>query len=323
MGGADGAEVIPLEEARRRTPAPVSRTQGAASGSLVTLPGVPQPPPEAEEALRRMLAFLRRRLTGEYDVDVFGFDEELTEQVVMPLLRPLYRRWWRVETSGVERVPSEGGALLVANHSGTLPFDAAMTTLALLDEHPAHRHLRGLAADLVMRTPLLGALARKTGATLAHDSDALALLQRGEVVGVWPEGFKGIGKRYAQRYKLQRFGRAGFVRVALQAQVPIIPVAVIGAEEIYPMLTDVRPLARLLGLPYFPVTWQFPWLGPLGVVPLPSKWLIVFGQPIETTRYGPDGWQDPMLQFELADRIRDTIQQMLYRNLLGRRSMFA
>ena len=323
MSQPDGAEVIPLEEARRRSGGGAPRRRPSADGTLLHLPDAATTAPPTDEAVERLLAFLRRRLTGDYDVDVFGFDEELTEQVLMPLFRPLYRRWWRVETSGIERVPSEGGALLVANHSGTLPFDAVMTKLALLDEHPAHRHLRELGADLVMRTPLLGTLARKSGNTLAHENDALALLERGELVGVWPEGFKGVGKRYAQRYKLQRFGRGGFVRVALQAQVPIIPVAIIGAEETYPMIADVRPLARLLGLPYFPVTWQFPWLGPLGLVPLPSKWLIAFGTPIDTTRLGADAYKDPMLQFELADRVRDTIQQMLYRNLLGRRSMFS
>ena len=279
-------------------------------------------PPIDVEMVARALAFVRRRLTGDYEVDVYGFDRELTEQVLLPLARPLYRRYWRVQAVGLSNVPDTGGALIAANHAGTLPFDAIMTKVALLDDHPAHRHLRELAADLALRVPIVGPLARKSGNTLAHNDDAVRLLDSGELVGVWPEGFKGVGKPYRDRYKLQRFGRGGFVQVALRAQAPIIPVAIIGSEEIYPLIANVRILARLFGLPYFPVTWQFPWLGPLGVVPLPSRWSIEFGQPIDTTAYGPDAADDPMLVFELTDRVRDTIQQMLYRNLMGRRSVF-
>lgn len=279
-------------------------------------------PPDEDDVIAEALAFLRRRLTGDYEIDVYGFDRELTEFVIMPLARLLYTRYWRVLATGLDHVPREGGALVVANHAGTLPFDAVMTKVALFDEHPGHRHLRELAADLALRAPVIGPLARKTGNTLAHCDDARRLLAAGELVGVWPEGFKGIGKLYKDRYKLQRFGRGGFVEVALRTQVPIIPVAIIGAEEIYPMVGNAKLLARLLGLPYFPVTWQFPLLGPLGLLPLPSKWVIDFGEPIDTRAYGPEAADDPMLVFELTDRVRDTIQQMLYRNLMGRRSIF-
>ena len=277
---------------------------------------------ELEEAAAQVLAFLRRRLTGDYDVDVYGFDRDLTEGVLMPLARPLYQRWWRVRTVGIEHVPADSGALLVANHAGTLPLDAIMTKLALLDDHPEHLHLRELAADLALRLPFIGPLARKSGNTLANDDDAVRLLESGEVVGVWPEGFKGVGKHFRDRYKLQRFGRGGYVQVALRAQVPIVPTAIVGSEEIYPLIGNVRWLARLLGFPYFPVTWQFPWLGPLGVVPLPSKWIIEFGEPIDTTNYGPAAADDHLTVLELSDRVRDTVQQMLYRTLMGRRSIF-
>jgi 1-acyl-sn-glycerol-3-phosphate acyltransferase len=297
-------------------PGPGERSAGGHTAGLGTGHG------ESEDAVAEALAFLRRRLTGDYPIDVFGFDRELTEQVLLPLGRPLYRNWWRIRATGMSHVPSQGGALLVANHAGTIPFDAIMTKLALYDEHPAHRHLRELAADLAFKVPGIGPIARKSGNTLAHDSDALSLLQGGELAGVWPEGFKGIGKLYRDRYKLQRFGRGGFVEVALRAQVPIIPVAVIGSEETYPMMANVKLLARLFGLPYFPITWQFPWLGPLGLLPLPSRWIIDFGEPIDTTVYGPEAADDPMQVFELTDRVRDTIQQRLYRNLLGRRSIF-
>jgi 1-acyl-sn-glycerol-3-phosphate acyltransferase len=268
------------------------------------------------------LSFLRRRITGDYDADLYGFDRELTEQVLLPLARPLYRRYWRVQASGLDHVPAESAALLVANHAGTLPFDAIMLKVALLDEHPAHRHLRELAADLALRIPGVGPLARKCGNTLVHADDAGRLLGEGELVGVWPEGYQGLGKPYRERYKLQRFGRGRFVEMALRAQVPIVPVAIIGSEEIYPMLANVKILARLLGLPYFPITWQFPLLGPAGLLPLPSRWRIDFGEPIDTTPYGADAVDDPMLVSELTDRVRDTIQQMIYRNLMDRRSRF-
>ena len=348
------AEVIDLDDVRRRgvgnsarprcaadiTPGQACRNYAGSSGfcrvhepepgedgqPTVSAPlADPQPPaPEGgfDEAIEAALAFLRRRLTGDYEIDLYGFDRELTEQVLLPLARPLYQHYWRVRTVGLEHVPSETGALIVANHAGTVPFDAIMTKVALLDEHPAHRHLRELAADLALRVPIVGPLARKTGNTLAHEEDARRLLGAGELVGVWPEGFKGIGKLYRDRYKLQRFGRGGFVSVALRSQVPIIPVAIIGSEEIYPMMANVRFLARLFGFPYFPITAQFPLLGPLGLLPLPSKWVIDFGEPIDTTQYGPEAADDPMLVFELTDRVRDTIQQMLYRNLMGRRSIF-
>jgi 1-acyl-sn-glycerol-3-phosphate acyltransferase len=272
----------------------------------------------AEEALE----FLGRRVLGEYEVDEFGHDPDLVEHVLAPLLRPLYRHWWRVETRGLEHVPASGPALVVGNHAGTLPFDALMVALALLDEHPAHRSLRMLAADLAFNLPVVAPLARKSGNTLACAEDATRLLESGELVGVWPEGYKGLGKPYRERYQLQRFGRGGFVEVAVRTGSPIVPVAVVGSEEIYPMVANLRRLARLLGFPYFPVTPTFPALGPLGAIPLPSKWLIEFCPPIETAHLGPEAVLDPMVLFDLTDQVRDTIQQTVHRNLLRRRGVF-
>jgi 1-acyl-sn-glycerol-3-phosphate acyltransferase len=275
-----------------------------------------------ERRAARGLAFLRRRITGEYEVDEFGFDPDLTDNVLLNLIRPLYEKYFRVEARGLERVPNDGGALIVANHSGTLPLDALMTQVALWDHHPVGRHLRMLAADVVFTMPYVGSYARKAGHTLACNPDALRLLEGGEVVGVWPEGFKGIGKPFSERYRLQRFGRGGFVSAALRTGTPIIPTAIVGAEEIYPKIGDIKPLARLLGIPYVPVTPTFPWLGPLGLVPLPSKWYIVFGEPIETSGYDPAAADDPMLVFNLTDQVRESIQDTLYRVLLQRRSVF-
>ena len=268
------------------------------------------------------LNFLRHRLTGDYTVDEFGFDAELTDTLVLPPLRALYEKWFRVTTHGVENLPAEGGALLVSNHSGTLPLDALMTSVAVHDETSGHRHLRGLGADLVFKVPFVGSLARKSGQTLACNPDAERLLRQGELVGVWPEGFKGVGKPFSSRYKLQRFGRGGFVSAALRTSVPIIPVSIVGAEEIYPKIGDIKLIARMLGLPYFPVTPFFPLLGPLGAIPLPTKWSIEFGEPIATDTFAPGAEEDPMLVFNLTDQVRESIQQTLYKRLSTRRSVF-
>jgi 1-acyl-sn-glycerol-3-phosphate acyltransferase len=283
----------------------------------------PAPPSGWDGQLAEVLEFLRRRVTGDYDTDEFGFDPDLTDHVLLPMLRPWFSRWFRVETQGLSNVPDVGGALVVANHSGTIPVDALMTTVALHDDHPAARRFRLLGADLVFSTPFMGALARKMGATLACNEDAERLLREGELVGVFPEGFKGVGKPFSERYTLQRFGRGGFVTAALRTGVPIVPCAIVGAEEIYPMIGNVRTVARVLGLPYFPITPTFPLLGPLGAVPLPSKWFIAFGEPIETASYGPAAADDPMVVFNLTDQVRETIQHSLYRLLLQRRSVFS
>jgi len=276
----------------------------------------PEPPAGArtpdvwDERVAGALGFLRR-ITGAYEVDEFGFDPELTEALVHPLLRLIYRRYFRVEASGVEHLPPVGSALLVANHSGTVPVDALMLTMGVHDETPLHRHLRLLGADLVFRLPIVSELARKSGSTLACNPDAERLLRNGEYVGVFPEGFKGIGKPYKDRYKLQRFGRGGFVSAAVRTGTPIIPVSIVGAEEIYPIIANLKPLATMTGLPYVPVTPTFPLLGPLGMLPLPSKWLIRFGAPIETASNTLDA-DDPIVVFNLADQVRETIQQTLH-----------
>lgn len=256
--------------------------------------------------------FASRRLTGAYEVDQFGFDPDLNSAVLMPAALALYRNWFRVRIRGLEHVPASGPALVVANHSGVLPLDAIMLQAGIYAEHPAARNLRLLGADLVYSLPALGWLARRSGHTRANPAMALELLAHGELVGVFPEGFKGIGKPFRERYRLQRFGRGGFARTAILAQVPIVPCAIIGAEEIYPMLANAEPLARALHLPYFPLTPLFPWLGPLGAVPLPSNWLIEIGEPVPTTGLAEPG-DDPAedVVFALADKVRGIIQATL------------
>jgi len=274
-----------------------------------------------EPRLAEFLAFLRRRVSGDYVVDEYGFDAEVTERFFLSAVRPLAEKWFRVEVRGIENIPTEGGALVVSNHSGTVPMDGMVTMLSVHDR--TGRNLRPLGADLVFRLPIVGELARKGGATLACAEDAQRMLSGGELVGVWPEGFKGIGKPYADRYKLQRFGRGGFVSAAVRTGVPIVPCSVVGAEEIYPLVGNVPALARLLGVPYIPITPFFPLLGPLGMVPLPSKWLIEFGEPIRTDSYDEGAADDPMLVFNVTDQVRETIQQTLYSLLMQRRSVFS
>ncbi len=338
----DDARVIQLraaESGANRPPSP-ARSQRRSPQRRVTKVGerAAQPAPRATDApkpaaAREMtrwersaaggLAFLRRRITGDYEVDDFGFDRDLTDNVILPIFRPLFAQWFRTESIGVHNIPHDGGALLVGNHAGALwALDSVMCALAVHEHHPDQRHLRLLGADLVFTSPLLGEIARKSGGTLACNPDAERLLGSGELVGVFPEGFKGIGKPFSERYKLQRFGRGGFVAAALKTGVPIIPVSIVGSEEIHPMLGNAKLLARLLNLPYFPITPTFPWLGPLGLVPLPSKWYIEFGEPIPTEGYGADAVEDSMLIFELTDRVRETIQSTLYRLLVQRRSVW-
>jgi 1-acyl-sn-glycerol-3-phosphate acyltransferase len=273
-----------------------------------------------EPQLARFLAFLRRRITGEYVVDEYGFDQEITERFLFAVLRPIAEKWFRIEVRGVENIPVHGGALVVSNHSGTIPVDGLMTMSTI--HHETGRFLRPLGADLVFRLPFVGTVARKGGATLACSEDAERMLRGGELVGVWPEGFKGIGKPYAERYKLQRFGRGGFVSAAVRTGVPIVPLSVVGAEEIYPLVGNVPALARVLGMPYIPITPFFPLLGPLGMVPLPSKWILEFGEPIRTDSYDAGAADDPMLVFNVTDQVRETIQQTLYTLLRQRASVF-
>ncbi|MEV7285649.1 lysophospholipid acyltransferase family protein [Streptomyces sp. NPDC093252] len=326
-GGGEPSPVHQLDE--RLGPPPAEERSGGTQDDGRVTSEEPAAAPDGgsggsglERRIAGGLAFLRRRLTGDYEIDDFGYDEELTDQVLMSLLRPVYENYFRVEVKGIENIPAEGGALIVANHSGTLPLDGLMMQVAVHDHHPADRHLRLLAADLVFVLPVVNELARKLGHTLACAEDAERLLAQGELVGVMPEGFKGIGKPFSERYKLQRFGRGGFVSTALRQGAPIVPCSIVGAEEIYPMLGNSRTLARLLGFPYFPLTPTFPWLGPLGALPLPTKWTIQFGEPIPTDGYPPEAAEDPMLMFNLTDQVREQIQHTLYKLLVQRRSVF-
>jgi 1-acyl-sn-glycerol-3-phosphate acyltransferase len=274
-------------------------------------------PADVQEGLERAM----RRMGGDYTEDEWGFDEEFAD-AVFPFLEFMYDRWWRVQVEGTVNVPSHGPALMVANHAGIVPWDGIMMGTAILKEHPLPRYPRFLVLNWAFTLPYLSFTFRKVGAVVASPYNAIRLLERGELVGVFPEGVKGAGKDFKDRYRLQRFGRGGFIEIALRARSPIVPVAVVGSEEIHPKIGESSLLARATGAPYFPITPTFPLLGPLGLVPLPSKWLLEFGEPIRTDDYESGAADDPMLVFDVTDQVRETIQQTLYRLLMDRDSVF-
>ena len=274
-------------------------------------------PREARDALGAAIA----RLEGDYAEDEWGFDEGFAD-AVLPLLELMYERWWRVNAVGVANVPAHGRALLVANHAGVLPWDATMIATAIMREHPLPRPTRFLVLRWAFELPWLSVAVRRLGGVVASPYNALRLLEEDELVAVFPEGARGIGKAWSERYRLQRFGRGGFVEIALRTGAPIVPVAVVGSEEIYPKIADAAPLARLIGAPFFPITPTFPALGPLGAIPLPSRWRIEFGEPIETASYGPDAADDRRLVLELSERVRSDIQERLLTGVFQRGSPF-
>jgi 1-acyl-sn-glycerol-3-phosphate acyltransferase len=261
------------------------------------------------------------RLRGHYSQDEWGYDEEFVE-LVYPFFEFMYERWWRVTATGVANVPGEGGAMLVANHAGVLPWDATMMSVAIHRQHPVPRHPRFMVLDWAFRLPWVSGFMRRVGGVVASPFNAMRLLAQGHLVMVFPEGAKGAGKPFSERYRLQRFGRGGFVELALRSGTPIVPVAVVGSEEIYPKLAESRLLARLVGAPYFPITPTFPALGPLGAVPLPSRWRIEFCPAIDVSRYGPEAADDRAFVLELSERVRETIQEKLFENLVQRGSVF-
>ena len=275
------------------------------------------------KGLRDSVERAARRMRGDYHEDEWGFDEEFAE-AVFPFFEFLYERWWRVEVSGVLNVPSHGRAMLVSNHAGSLfPFDASMITGAVMKEHPLPRWPKFMVLDWAFVLPFISAFMRRVGGLPASPYNAARALEQDNLVMAFPEGVKGTGKPFSERYRLQRFGRGGFVEVALRARAPIVPVAVVGSEEIYPMIANNSTLARLLGTPFVPITPTFPWLGPLGLVPLPSKWRIEFCEPIDLSDYPPDAAEDRRLVFDLSEQVRETIQGKIYENLVERGSAFA
>ena len=256
-------------------------------------------------------------MSDELIQDEWGYDPEYVRRW-QPLLDRIYDRWWRITALGLDNIPSSGRALIVANHGGLLPWDAAMIATALRKHSGSPRDPRFLVADWAFDVPFASSAMRRFGGVPASPHNALRLLDTDHLVTVFPEGTKGTGKPYSQRYRLERFGRGGFVELALRADAPIIPCAVVGSDDIYPMLAEWRSLARLARVPFMPVTPTFPWLGPLGLVPLPARWRIEFCPPIDLSVHGPDAAGDRARALEISEQIRDLIQAKVLENLVAR-----
>jgi 1-acyl-sn-glycerol-3-phosphate acyltransferase len=270
---------------------------------------------------------LRAQLPGlepDRRVDDWGRSERVEGFLDRTLVEFFYRLWFRCEVEGVERVPAEGGALLVSNHAGALPPDATMIAKAIKEEHPRPRPLSITVEHFFKGYPGFSMLLPKVGAVPAHPANVHRLLfDEGRLVLVFPEGRKGTEKLYRDRYRLRRFGRGGFVEAAMRARVPIVPVAVVGAEEAAPIFAQVGALQRLTRLLYFPITPTFPALGLLGMLGyLPAKFRIRFLEPVRTDELGEEPWQDKALVQSLAEEIRATIQDALYGELGRRRSVW-
>jgi 1-acyl-sn-glycerol-3-phosphate acyltransferase len=263
---------------------------------------------------------VKRRFTGEYDTDEWGLDWEFLD-VVRPFFAFLYKIYWRVETSGIEHIPIEGRTVLVANHSGQLPWDGTMITTAVLTEHPAQRLVRPLFGEWFASWPFVSAWLVRMGQSLATVDNGTRLLEQEKVVAVFPEGNKGLSKTFRERYRLARFDEMDFVKMALATQSPVVPISVVGAEETYLALAQSQTMSRLTRWPYFPISPTFPWLGLLGLTPLPTKWAIDFGRPIAMDGYGPDDADNLVLVSQITDQVRNTIQDMVQRRLAQRRSV--
>jgi 1-acyl-sn-glycerol-3-phosphate acyltransferase len=265
--------------------------------------------------------FVKRRFTGDFETDEWGLDWEFVE-VIRPFFEFMYYRYWRIESSGFENIPEYGRALLVCNHSGQLPWDGAMVTTALYCEHPSQRLSRNLYATWFPTLPFISTILERGGQVMATVENGTRLLEQDELVAVFPEGYKGVSKLFKNRYRLARFGRGGFVKMALNTEAPIIPVSVVGAEETYVSVYKSNSIAKLIGFPFFPISLRFPWLGLFGMIPFPTKWYIDFGEPIPTVEYGPESAQNLVLVSQLSDQVRNIVQEMINARLAQRRSVF-
>jgi len=248
---------------------------------------------------------------NEFGVDPYGFDVDYLTSAIAPLLW-LYRRWFRVETHGIDNVPAEGRVLLVSNHSGQLPFDAAMIDLALLIDRDPPRATRALVDTWVPTLPFVSTFMARCGQIVGTPENCRRLLAADECLLVFPEGTRGLGKPFSERYRLQAFGH-GFMRMALESDAPIVPIGVVGAEEQAPQVLDVKPLAKLLGFPYLPVT---PTILPL---PLPVRYHLHFGEPMRFTG-SPDD-EDAVLEEKVA-KVKSAVAGLLARGLEQREHVF-
>lgn len=278
-------------------------------GALLPLRRPAPAPPEEEREPRRS------------DVDAWGRSEK-TRALIHRIYDPLYRHWFRVEWEGLEKIPATGGALLVANHAGAIPVDAPLLMHGI--EQELERPVYGLADYLFRSIPVVGTVWARGGGVAAHPDNAFRLLHDDRQLAlVFPEGTKGTGKLYRDRYQLRRFGRGGFVEIAMRAGVPVVPITVVGSEEAMPMVAKSALLARVLGVPYVPLTANMLALGPLGLLGyFPAKIRFRVLDPV-TFDAEPAQERYPRSQvFDEAEAIRQRMQDSLYEMLAARRSVW-
>jgi 1-acyl-sn-glycerol-3-phosphate acyltransferase len=261
-----------------------------------------------DELRRRVNAFGIAERSG--DVDEFGADEVVLARS-QPVFDFMQDRYWRIDVDGVENLPDQGPCVLVANRSGLLPYDGIMISHAIQRTHPAHPLPRFLVADWLITLPFMQPYLARIGGVRASRENAERLLSRGHFVVAFPEGVKGAAKLFRDRYRLQRFGRGGVIRLARETGAPLVPVAVVGAEEVHPVLFKAETMARSFGLPFVPVTPTFPLLGPAGLLPLPSKWTIRIGKPLALDGLGGDVVEDELQISRLTEELRQEIQTMV------------
>jgi 1-acyl-sn-glycerol-3-phosphate acyltransferase len=291
-----------------------------ASGVMSTLSDVVEAFQPA--VLRRLAQKIDDRIASiptelnEYGFDRYGFHPDTYRKTSLPAA-VMYRHYFRVETHDIDRVP-EGRVLLICNHAGQLPFDGSMLGLAMLLEATPPRLARAMAEYYVSRLPFISAIAARMGSLVGTRENCVQMLEAGECVMVFPEGARGMNKPFSQRYKLQRFG-LGFLRLALETDTPIVPVALVGSEEQNPGFANLQSAADVLGVPALPITATFPWLGPLGLLPLPVKYRFYFGEPL---RFEGDPLDEDAEVQKHVDVVRHSIESMFERGLAERRGIF-
>jgi len=276
---------------------------------------VPLSARELEREFEERLARIPNRL-NEYGFDAYGLEAAALRRGVLPLLL-LYRYYFRVETRGIEHVPA-GRVLVIGNHAGQLPFDGSMVQAALLLEADPPRVARAMGEYWIPRIPFFNVLATRGGAMVGTPENCIHMLRNEECVVVFPEGVRGMNKLYRDRYELQRFG-LGFMRLALETETPIVPVGIVGSEEQQPGFANLEGLARLLGIPAVPITLGFPWLGPLGMLPLPVKYRLYFGEPMLFEGDAND--EDAVIEAKV-ERVKQAIDALLQRGLQERAGVF-
>jgi 1-acyl-sn-glycerol-3-phosphate acyltransferase len=253
---------------------------------------------------------------GELGVDPFGFDPDVVKYAAVPV-EWLYRHYFRVLVHGIDRVP-EGRALLIANHSGQLPFDAMMIAASMILDHEPPRVVRSMVEKWIPRLPYVSVFFARVGQVVGTPDNCRRLLRRGETILVFPEGVRGISKTIDRRYQLERFG-TGFMRLALETNTPIVPIAVVGAEEQAPAVANLKSLARVVGAPAFPVTPTFPLLGPVGLLPLPTRYRIYFGDPLS---FDGGGDEEEEVIERYVQTVKQKIEALIQRGLSERSGIF-